>query len=131
MGERIEKAIQTSELTCGGKIGERVEQEGNTDCSSSQMEMQKRRRLKAKQQRQINREQLVKLIEDQEYRCKLSGIELTPNTASLDHVIPVSKGGEHVVSNVVWVHSEINRMKGQLPVEEFVSLCSKVAQYSR
>jgi len=78
----------------------------------------------------MNREHLVKMIEDQEYKCKLSGIELTPNTASLDHVIPVSKGGEHVVDNVAWVHCEINRMKGQLSVEEFVLLCKRVAQYN-
>ena len=79
----------------------------------------------------INRASLVKLIEQQEYRCKYSGIELTPDAASLDHIVPVSKGGEHVVSNVAWVHHEINRMKGQLSVEEFIALCSKVVQYNR
>jgi hypothetical protein len=74
---------------------------------------------------------LVKLIEKQGYRCAISGAELTPEIASLDHVVPVSKGGEHAVDNVVWVHAEINRMKGQLSIEEFVSWCSKVVRYNR
>lgn len=131
MGERIEKTIQASGLSGNGMVGGRVEQEGDTDCGRSSLEKRKRSNLKTKQRLQINREHLVKLIEDQAYRCKLSGIELTPNTSSLDHVVPVSKGGEHVVGNVVWVHAEINRMKGQLSIEEFVSLCSKVAQYNQ
>jgi hypothetical protein len=83
------------------------------------------------EQAKLNRSYLVALIEEQGYRCKLSGIELTPDTASLDHIIPVSKGGEHCVGNVAWVHEEINRMKGQLSVEEFIALCLKVVQYTR
>lgn len=74
---------------------------------------------------------LVQLIAKQNYRCAISGIELTPEMASLDHIIPVSKGGEHVVDNVVWVHAEINRMKGQLSMEQFIAFCNKVIQYSR
>ncbi len=74
---------------------------------------------------------LVKLIEKQGYRCAISGAELTPDIASLDHIIPVSKGGKHAVDNVAWVHAEINRMKGQLSLDEFVSLCSRVVQYNR
>lgn len=52
----------------------------------------------------LTEQALVQLAKDQGYRCKFSGIELTP---------------------------EINRMKGQLSVEEFVSLCSKVVQWMR
>lgn len=131
MGGRIKEAIQATEIQNDIATCNRVEQEGNAGGGGTQMEKRKRRSLMAKKQLQINREQLVKLIEDQEYRCKLSGIELTPQTASLDHTVPVSMGGEHVVSNVAWVHTEINRMKGQMSVEEFVSMCNRVAQYNR
>lgn len=131
MVDGIRKTIQIAEVKGGCSTRERVAKEGNAGCVRSPMESRKQRNLEAKQRLQINREQLVKLIEDQEYKCRLSGIELTPNTASLDHVIPVSKGGEHVVSNVAWVHSEINRMKGQLSVDEFISLCVKVAQHNQ
>jgi hypothetical protein len=83
------------------------------------------------EQAKLNRSYLVALIEEQGYRCKLSGIELTPETAALDHIVPVSKGGQHCVGNVAWVHEEINRMKGPLSVEEFVAMCLKVVQYTR
>jgi hypothetical protein len=86
---------------------------------------------KSIEQAKLNRSYLVALIEEQEYRCKLSGMELTPEIAALDHIVPVSKGGQHCVGNVAWVHQEINRMKGQLSVDEFVSLCLKVVQYTR
>lgn len=86
---------------------------------------------KSTEQTKLNRSYLVELIKEQEYRCKLSGIELTPDTAALDHIIPVSKGGQHSVGNVAWVHEEINRMKGPLSVDEFLALCSKVVQYTR
>lgn len=80
---------------------------------------------------EITQRFLMDLIEQQEYRCKLSGVELTPDTATLDHLNSVSSGGGHTAGNVAWVHSEINRMKGQLSVEEFVALCRKVVQYTR
>ena len=79
----------------------------------------------------LTRTYLVDLIKRQQYRCSLSGIELTPETAALDHVVAVSNGGEHTPENVTWVHNEINRMKGTLSVEEFVALCSKVVQWKR
>jgi 5-methylcytosine-specific restriction endonuclease McrA len=79
----------------------------------------------------VTKVSLLQLIESQDYRCGISGVELTPETAALDHITPVSKGGEHVIENVMWVHHEINRMKGVLPIDEFVALCRKVTQYTR
>jgi hypothetical protein len=79
----------------------------------------------------VTKSYLMELIKKQEYRCELSGMEITPDNATLDHKVPISKGGEHVEGNLAWVHAEINRMKGQLPLDEFVSLCRKVAQYTR
>jgi hypothetical protein len=89
------------------------------------------RMLRGDVEKSITQSFLVDLIEKQQYRCAVSGIELVPEIASLDHIVPVSKGGKHVVDNVVWVHSEINRMKGQLSMDEFISFCNKVVQYSR
>jgi hypothetical protein len=79
----------------------------------------------------ITQSSLVRKIEEQGFRCKLSGVLITTGTASLDHLVPVSKGGAHTNDNVAWVHSEINRMKGQLSLEEFVAWCAKVVQYTR
>jgi DNA-binding CsgD family transcriptional regulator len=73
---------------------------------------------------------LLELIETQEYRCALSGVELTPDTAALDHIVPRADGGEHVLSNVQWLHGDVNRAKGTLSNEEFVKLCRRVAGWT-
>ena len=56
-----------------------------------------------------------------------SGIELTPETAALDHITPVALGGEHSVANLQWLNCEVNRMKGMLSVDVFVDICKRVA----
>lgn len=73
---------------------------------------------------------LKSLIEKQEFRCALSGIELTPETATLDHIIPYSRGGRHRRDNVQWVHDDINTLKGQVEYGRFVELCRLVAAWN-
>ena len=72
------------------------------------------------------RRELRELIQMQGYRCALSGVELQPDTASLDHVIPVSQGGGHDVGNLQVLHKDINRMKGTLSHEDFIQWCRLV-----
>jgi 5-methylcytosine-specific restriction endonuclease McrA len=73
---------------------------------------------------------LLELIESQGYRCALSGVSLTPETAVLDHKTPRSEGGAHVMSNVWFVHRDVNRAKGTMTVEAFKLMCTRVAQWS-
>jgi DNA-binding CsgD family transcriptional regulator len=72
---------------------------------------------------------LLALLESQEYRCALSGVQLTPKTAQLDHKTPRSKGGEHVMGNVWFLHRDVNRAKGTMTVDEFIKMCSRVVQW--
>jgi len=74
---------------------------------------------------------LLRLIESQEHRCALSGVELKPEKAELDHKIPYQKGGKHEPENVQWLSKEINRMKGTMTNERFIELCKKVAAWNR
>jgi 5-methylcytosine-specific restriction endonuclease McrA len=78
-----------------------------------------------------SRPQLLKLLRKQDYKCALSGIELNPNDAVIDHVLPVSKGGKHTIDNLQILFDEINRMKGNLSNERFIELCSMVASISK
>ena len=78
----------------------------------------------------VTSEFLSQLIAKQEYRCALSGVTLTPDTAALDHVIPYSEGGKHTRDNVQWVHEEVNRMKGQMSTREFKEWCRRVAGWT-
>lgn len=68
-------------------------------------------------------------LQSQDFTCPISGLKLTPGTAALDHRIPVALGGTHDLENLWIVHKEVNRMKGMLPLHEFVSWCERVAAH--
>lgn len=75
----------------------------------------------------VTSKKIMELVERQHYRCAISGRELTPETASLDHILPLSRGGEHGIDNVWVVDHRVNSAKGTMTVEEFVALCQDVA----
>ena len=73
------------------------------------------------------------LFETQERRCFFSGLPLRfagnnynkDQTASLDR-LDSSQG--YAINNVVWVHKDINIMKGLMSKEYFVSMCTRVSK---
>lgn len=73
---------------------------------------------------------LLELIKQQDHRCALSGVALTPQDATLDHKIPISKGGTHDRSNVHWVHKDVNAAKGTMTKEEFLAMCQRVVHWN-
>lgn len=77
----------------------------------------------------VTAKKLRQLIDLQNYCCALTGDELTPETASVDHKIPISKGGTNVMENVQVLHSEVNRMKGSMSTLEFILLCRKIIKH--
>lgn len=79
---------------------------------------------------QVSTENVMALLEHQQYRCALTGRSLTPQTAALDHIVPIRCGGEHVIENTQVLHKDVNRAKGSLTSEEFIGLCREVAQWS-
>jgi 5-methylcytosine-specific restriction endonuclease McrA len=87
--------------------------------------------VSTKRKKKATAKQLYQLIEEQEFRCSLSGMKLTPKIARLDHKVPVSKGGDDSVDNLQWVHEEINRMKGTMDNLEFLELCKRIVAWDR
>ena len=73
---------------------------------------------------------VLQLLESQQYRCALTGRRLTPDTASLDHVVPVRNGGEHAIENTQVLHKDVNRAKTTLSNEEFIQLCREVVDHT-
>lgn len=69
------------------------------------------------------------LLERQSYRCALTGIELTPETASLDHCTPISRGGSHDIDNIQIITQRVNAAKGTMTTEEFIDVCRQVVAY--
>lgn len=77
----------------------------------------------------ITATQVMELVHEQNFRCAISGRGLTPKTASLDHIVPLGKGGEHSIKNVWVVDHQINLAKGTMTFDEFVSMCRDVVNY--
>jgi hypothetical protein len=65
----------------------------------------------------------MRMLELQQYRCALTGQPLTPETAVLDHIVPLSRGGEHTAQNIWVLHRDVNQAKGKLLLSELYSLC--------
>lgn len=72
---------------------------------------------------------LIELWNEQKGRCAVTGVELIPGVnASLDHIIPVSKGGGHTKANLRWVLVSINLAKADMTDKEFVEMCRLVVR---
>jgi len=78
----------------------------------------------------VSVESVLRLLEAQKYRCALTGRNLTPETAALDHVVPIRFGGAHVIENAQILHKDVNRSKGSLTNEEFTGMCREVVRWS-
>jgi len=78
----------------------------------------------------IHWETLRNIAKQQEYKCAYSGKRLVPGlNMSLDHKQPIAGYPElaNDVNNVQWVTWDVNRAKGTLSHDEFISLCTAVA----
>jgi 5-methylcytosine-specific restriction endonuclease McrA len=78
----------------------------------------------------VNLKALQEVLKRQDERCALTGRRLTPQTASMDHVVPLSRGGKNVVENVQIVHEAVNRAKGGLNNRDFIALCREVVAWA-
>jgi 5-methylcytosine-specific restriction endonuclease McrA len=91
----------------------------------------KRRRQRSRSDGSVNQKAVLELLERQQYRCALTGRDLTPETASLDHIVPVCRGGEHHIVNTQVLEYSVNRAKGTLTNEEFIVLCGEVWRHTQ
>ena len=51
-------------------------------------------------------------------RCQYTGRVLSPGEGSLDHVLPLSRGGANTFENVVWADRRVNHRKANRTPEE-------------
>jgi hypothetical protein len=89
----------------------------------------KRRRRAGAVEGTVNPIAVLRLLEAQGYRCALTGWPLDPETASLDHIFAICRGGEHRIENTQVVHRTVNRAKGTLTNDEFISMCAQVVRH--
>jgi HNH endonuclease len=70
--------------------------------------------------------QLAHLWKRQRGKCLLTGRRLDRTNAEIDHILASSKGGSNDISNLRWVHHDVNQAKGALSDAEFLILCKEV-----
>lgn len=64
--------------------------------------------------------------------CYLTGekINLNDHNYSLDHIIPVSKGGDNSFNNMGITTKLVNRMKSDMTPNELIKMCKKILIYN-
>ena len=72
---------------------------------------------------------LYSLAKKQKCRCVLTGELLTRDNISVDHIVPLSKGGMNVSDNLRLVTYDVNIVKNSLLDSEFLELCTRVVRH--
>ena len=106
---------------------------GTKDVSGNFMDRLKRGASARNIEILISIEYLQTLLENQEYKCALTGrqlicgyVHLKEYTASVDR-IDSSRG--YVDGNVQWVHKDVNLCKQSLSNEDFIKMCEEVSEH--
>jgi 5-methylcytosine-specific restriction endonuclease McrA len=76
-------------------------------------------------------EPLKALLEKQNHQCALTGRKLQIGiNASIDHIIPRSKGGKDTIDNLQWVDLDVNFSKSDLSQDEFINLAKEIVEHA-
>lgn len=75
-------------------------------------------------------DELMRVLESQDFKCALTGVPLTFESASLDHKIPVCRGGGHTTKNLWFIDRAVNRAKHTMSVGDFVAMCEAVVKWT-
>lgn len=118
---------------CDGKMRQPSKRENTPQQMEKvvqQREQKSTREVSKKRTRSIKAADLFKLLEKQEYICSLSGVELTPENVSCDHIVALEKGGKHDIANLQLVHRTVNRMKTTMLQDEFLDWCRLISKHN-
>ncbi len=74
--------------------------------------------------------ELREILEEQEYKCALTGTELTPENTAFDHKTPLGQGGSSEKENLHAVTKQANISKSDMSMQEFIDICAKVIDHS-
>lgn len=60
-------------------------------------------------------------------KCAICGKPLSYDAMTLDHIVPLAKGGRDRVSNLQCTHLCCNQMKGNMQTKDFIKLCIAIS----
>lgn len=69
---------------------------------------------------------LASIAKRQRLICPISGIKLTNDNMSLDHIVPLCKSGNNDLTNLQLVDKRVNMMKHVMSMEELTILCRAI-----
>lgn len=77
-----------------------------------------------------NWQTVERMYEEQHGHCYLCDEELKPGeTATMDHVVPTSRGGKRTINNVRWACRRCNNMKTDMLIEELYAICERLLSH--
>jgi len=74
-------------------------------------------------------EELRDILRSQDFRCALTGEQLTPTNFALDHIVPIVDGGDFTASNSQLVLKTVNRAKNTMSEDDFIEMCRQVVRH--
>jgi len=73
----------------------------------------------------ITSEYIRNLMHSQNFKCKISGVDLKWEICSLDRI---DSSSGYIQGNVQWVHKDVNIMKGAQQQTDFINWCKVIAK---
>ena len=99
-------------------------------CVKHWFEVVAKRLRRCSSEADIDASTLARMWARQNGRCALTGQKLVPGlNASVDHILPESRGGLTTEGNLQWTTAAVNSAKWDKTVEEFVELCGQVLRH--
>jgi 5-methylcytosine-specific restriction endonuclease McrA len=86
--------------------------------------------MRKKAEAMVTLKQLRRLLDGQGKCCAYTGDALTPETASLDHIVPLGRNGDHAITNLAIVRLDVNAAKGTMTYDEFLAMCRRVVAHA-
>lgn len=78
----------------------------------------------------ISKFDIWKIAKKQKLRCAISGLKLTLDNISLDHIKAISDGGTNTIDNLQLVDYRINLMKRELSMEVFLNWIKEIYNHN-
>lgn len=82
--------------------------------------------MENKKPKRFKPSEIRELLQKQNFKCFLTGRELTPDNVEAEHILPISKGGKHEVENLCLIIDSLRELKRYRSPEEIISIARDI-----